>query len=188
MIERSQRQSVIRVRAKVNRGGSAGMSRTRESRVAVCLSSAASRGRMALCQCDSPPTRGRGDAAFSKSRTIANCAISRQELHAISLAATPDHFAGPALLTARQGRKTKAVAHVHRGIGHDPGAAGRDVEHDAFAPCGPVLQRDPGRMLGQLASRFALDLGSRFVNNHDERSVIGLRCGRQRRSRRRPCR
>src|SRR5690348_943041 len=89
-------------------------------------------------------------------------ALLRQELHAVSLAAAPDHFAGPALLTTRDGRKPKTVADVHRGVGHDPGAAGRDVEHDAFAPCRPVLERDPGRMLVQLAAWLALDLGARF--------------------------
>src|SRR5262249_17871734 len=84
------------------------------------------------------------------------------ELDALGLAAAPDHFAFIAAGVFRRQRQPKAVADVDRSVSDDLGAAGRDVEHGAFAPGFglTVVEAHPRDAVTQLPPRFALYLAS----------------------------
>lgn len=85
-------------------------------------------------------------------------AISGQEFYAVGLAATPNDFALLTLRMTRHKSQFELVPDIHRVICRDPGAARRDVQYDAFALRHPVVDRNPGRLLVKLPSRFALYL------------------------------
>jgi hypothetical protein len=95
-------------------------------------------------------------------------AISGKELYAVCLAATPNDLAWLALRMIRHKRQSELVPDIDRSICHDPGAARRDVHDEAFALRHPVVDRNPGRLFGQLPSRFALYLCPRLIDSHDD--------------------
>ena len=66
------------------------------------------------------------------------------------------------------------VTDIHRIIRHDPGAARRDIQYEAFAPGHPVVDRNPGLMLVQLPSRFAMYLCPRLNNSHDDHPSLDV--------------
>jgi hypothetical protein len=67
---------------------------------------------------------------------------SGQEFDAVGLAAAPDDFARLVLWTIGDQRQAEPVHDIDRDIGHDPGAARRDVEHEAcfVTPSSTVIQ------------------------------------------------
>ena len=100
--------------------------------------------------------------------------LSGQEFYAIGPAATPNDLAQLSLRVPRHKRQFELVPDIHRIIGRDPGAARRDVHDEAFALRRPVIDRDPGRLLLQLPSRFALYLRPRLHNSHDDHPLLDL--------------
>src|SRR5258708_14773494 len=109
---------------------------------------------------------------------IANCAhrdarrkasaASAQEFYAVGPAAAPDHLAGLALRTFRHHRHHEVVPDIDGSVGHDLGAARRDVQDNAFNSRYAVIARKPGRPLVHFASRFTLGLCPQFINSHDD--------------------
>src|SRR5882724_12730805 len=94
---------------------------------------------------------------------------SEYEFDAEHTAPAPDHFAGLALGMIRHQRQLEAVGDVDLGVGHDPGAARRNVHHHAFGLRDLVVDRQPGHMLAQLPARLALYLWPWRINSrHDE--------------------
>ena len=86
--------------------------------------------------------------------------MSGQEFDAVSLAATPNDFAQLALGMGGHQRQFEVVPDIHGIIRHDPGAARRDIQYEAFALRHPIVDRHPGRLFAQLPSRFARYLWS----------------------------
>ena len=58
--------------------------------------------------------------------------VSHQKLDAKGLVAAPDHFATLASVVGRYQHDDEMISDIHLGVGDDPGAAGRNVEHRAF--------------------------------------------------------
>src|SRR4030095_8589053 len=83
-------------------------------------------------------------------------------------------------------RQAEAVAHVNRDIGDDLGAAGRDVEHGAFALGAAFAEADPGDAVAQLPPRLPLCPDFRVYHAHGHcpsvvrsaRSVDPAGCGK----------
>lgn len=95
--------------------------------------------------------------------------MSRQEFDAVGLAAAPDDFALLALRMAGHEGQDEPVPDIDRHVHHDPRAARRDIQYGALAPGDAIVDGDPGCMVVQLASRFALDLNPRLFHRHDRR-------------------
>src|SRR5260221_517017 len=95
-------------------------------------------------------------------------AASAQEFYAVGPAAAPDHLAGLALRTFRHHRHHEVVPDIDGSVGHDLGAARRDVQDNAFNSRYAVIARKPGRPLVHFASRFTLGLCPQFINSHDD--------------------
>src|SRR4051812_23163622 len=122
-----------------------------------------------------PASRHRNPRRFSVRR-------SGYEFYAVGVAAAPNHLAWLALRMSRHQRQSEPVADVKRNICHDLRAARRDVQNDAFALRHFVLDRDPGRLLLNLPSRFTLHLRPWLIDSHDDHSVVGPNHGSARRS------
>jgi hypothetical protein len=100
--------------------------------------------------------------------------ISGQEFYAVGPAATPDDLAQLTLRMIRHQRQLELVPDIHHVIGRDPGAARRDVQYQAFALCGPVVDGNPGRLAAHLPSRFALYPCPWLHNSHDDHPLLDL--------------
>ena len=74
----------------------------------------------------------------------------------------------------RHKRQFEGVPDIHRIIRRNPGAARRDIQYDAFALRHPVVERNPGRLLAQLPSRFALYLCPGLNNSHGDHPSLHL--------------
>src|SRR5438309_1516378 len=98
--------------------------------------------------------------------SLAMTGLSRQKLDPVGLAAAPDHFAGLVPGAIRHQCQSELVPDVDRDVAHDPGAARRHVEHDAFVPGHAVIDRYPGRMLVQLPPRLTDNLRLWCINDH----------------------
>ena len=101
-------------------------------------------------------------------RPTAIFAISEHEFYAVGVAATPNDFAWLALRMSWHKGQSEPVPDLNLGIGHDFGAAWRDVQYEAFAPGHSVVDRDPGRLFVRLPPRFALYLCPWLINRHDD--------------------
>jgi hypothetical protein len=88
------------------------------------------------------------------------------EFDAVRPASTPNDFAWLALRMIRHKRQSELVPDVHGCIGHDPGAARRDVEDEAFELRQAVFDHNPRRLPAHLPSRFALYLHPWLINGH----------------------
>ena len=99
--------------------------------------------------------------------------ISGQKFYAVCLAATPNDLAWLAMWTVRHERQSERAPDIDRSVCHDLRSARRDVQYEAFVLRHSV-QRNPGRPLVQLPSRFALYLCPWLINNHEDYPLLGL--------------
>jgi hypothetical protein len=106
-----------------------------------------------------------GDDRTSRLRRLP---ASGQEFYAACPAASPNDFAWLALRMVRHKRQSELVPDIDRSIRHDPGAARRDVQYEAFDLRHTVFDRNPGRLIAHLPSRLALYLYPWLVNGHPD--------------------
>jgi len=99
---------------------------------------------------------------------------SGQEFYAVGSAAAPNNFAKLTLRMAGHQCQFEIVTDIHRIIRHDPGAARRNIQYEAFAPGHPAVDRNPGLMLVQLTPRFAMYLCPRLNNSHDDHPSLDV--------------
>src|SRR5882757_8930262 len=94
-------------------------------------------------------------------------ALSDYEFYAVCVAATPNDFARLVLRMNRYKHQSEPVPDINRSIRHNFGATRRDVHYEAFELRHSVVDQNPGRLLVQLPSRFALYLCPWLNNTHD---------------------
>jgi hypothetical protein len=100
--------------------------------------------------------------AFGKARPT-----SGQEFDAVGVAASPDDLARLPLRVIGYQHQFETIGISDGNVRGDFGAAGRDVQHEAFAPCLSAIDRDPGRLSRKLPPWFALCLCSSPLDSHD---------------------